>query len=619
MQADVVGYSRLMGENEALTLARMKTRHKEVIEPTITAYHGHIVKLMGDGVLAEFPSVVDAASCAVTIQQQAAQRNEDIPDAEKIVYRIGINLGDIIADGDDIFGDGVNVAARLEGLANPGCICISGAAHDAIGNKLPLDYEYLGEQTVKNIADPVRAYMVQLTPGAELEAPEPEDSAAGKSGHWLLVAVAALVLAAAGVLLWLQPWQPLEKPDTATEANVPVTLLDRPSIAVLPFDNMSGDPEQEYFSDGISEDIITELSRLKNLAVIARNSSFTYKGTAVKAEDIGKDLNVGYVLEGSVRKAGDRVRITAQLVDTSNGHHLWAQRFDRELTDVFAVQDEITSRIVSALSIQLSGDEQQQMAHNATSNFEAYDLLLQGRRASSQRTEEDMKNAITLFQEAIRLDPGMARAYGSLAISLTRRAFLGYSASPVEDEERALELAKKAVSIDPTSPQALWALGYVYMWVKQFDKAIELLEKAIAIAPNYADGYGLLALINNNLGRAEAAIPLIKKGMELNPHYTFDYPYNLGRAYYALGDYQKAVENLEAALSRNEAHVQTRLYLIASYVRTGRLEDAEWLVTELEVQHPDMTLSHWEDMSPLVDKEIRERLSDDLRTAGMPE
>ncbi len=403
-----------------------------------------------------------------------------------------------------------------------------------------------------------------------------------------------------------------------SKENIAQQSLETPSIAVLPFVNMSGDPEQEYFSDGITEDIITDLSRLKNLAVIARNSSFTYKDTTSNVVDIGDDLKVSHVLEGSVRRSGDRVRITAQLIDAINGQHLWAERYDRELNDVFAVQDEITEQIVTALSVQLSGEEKHR-TNKISRNFEAYDLLLKGRRAASKRSEDDGNNAIALYKEAISLDPELARAYGSLAIVLTRQAILGYTDEPVEVQDRALELAQKAVSIDPTSPQTLFALGFVYLWKKQFSEASEMLEKAIDIAPNYADGYALLARINNHLGRAEKAIPLIEKGMELNPHYTFEYLTILASAYYALGEYQKAVNYLESAIERNQAHVPTILYLTASYVQLGRLEDAEWQITELEMRHPSITLSHWESVGSIVDGTTKNRLFDDLRTAGMAE
>lgn len=619
MLADVVGYSRMMGEDEEGTLARLNAHRKDFIEPTISTFHGTIVKQMGDGFLVEFTSAVNAVSCAIAIQKGMARRNRDIVESRQIVLRIGINLGDIISDGGDIFGDGVNVAARLEGLAKPGSICISGAVYDAIGNKLPCEYEFLGEQAVKNIAQPVRTYSVELVPGGELNIPV-SAKPGGSNAFTLnrLIPVLA-VIAIAAALYWLKPWQQVmtgsEKAGQEILAADPVTA--RPSIAVLPFDNMSGDVEQEYFSDGISEDIITGLSRLKNLAVIARNSSFTYKGMNVKAQAIGKDLGVRYVLEGSVRKAGDRVRINAQLVDTGNGTHLWAKKFDRKLTDVFAVQDEITQQIVTALSIQLTGKEQQQLMHNATNNFEAYDLFLQGQRVFAQMSREGLENAVELYKQSIRLDPGFARAYGALAVTMIRQAYLGFSSAPVELSERALDLAQKAVSIDPESPQALWALGYVYMIRKQFDDAITVLEKALRIAPNYADGYGLLALINNNIGRAEEAIRLIQKGMQLNPHYTYDYPYNLGRAYYALDDFDNAAKNLEQAVERNAAIYIPRLYLAASYIQLGRQDDAEWQIAELETLIPNSSISHWQKTVILADNSVRKRLFDDLSKAGM--
>ena len=624
--ADVVSYSRMMGEDEEGTLARLKAHQKEFINPTIKAFHGRIVKLMGDGILVEFPSVVEAVSCAVEIQEGMPARNRNIADSRKTQFRIGINLGDIIVDGDDLFGDGVNICARLDALAPTGGICISGAVYDSLGNKLPLDFKSLGEQKVKNIVQPVRTYSVQLLPGADLPKPggpsldkneQEKKPQKEKPQNWLPIVFMGVVVAVVGLLLWLQLWQQNEKSIPTEKIALP--LLEKPSIAVLPFDNMSDDPGQEYFSDGISEDIITNLSQLKNLAIIARNSSFTYKGTNTKAQDIGKDLGVKYVLEGSVRKAGDRVRITAQLVDTQNGHHLWAERFDRKLTDVFSVQDEITGRIATALSIQLSVDEQQQLGQGTAGNFEAYDLFLQGQRAFFQASETGLSRAAELYRQAINLDPEFARAYGALAVTLTRQSFLGYSDAPVESKVRALELARKAVSIDPTSPQSLWALGYVYMQRKQFDEAIETLERALSIAPNYADGYGLLALINNNIGQSEEAIRLLEKGMELNPYYTWDYLYNLGRAYYALGDYKSAAEYLEKAIERNEAVPQLRLFLASSYVQLGRQDDAEWQITELGILSSDSTLSHWRKALSVIDEDVRSRLFEDLRKAGLAE
>jgi TolB-like protein/DNA-binding winged helix-turn-helix (wHTH) protein/Flp pilus assembly protein TadD len=404
----------------------------------------------------------------------------------------------------------------------------------------------------------------------------------------------------------------------------PYSLNDTPvsnkmSIAVLPFENLGAKVDQEYFSDGIAEDIITDLSQLKSLAVIARNSSFTYRGKSVKVQDIGKDLGVKYLLEGSVRRDGNQIRITAQLIDTGSGHHLWAERFDRELTDMFAVQDEITGRIVSALSIQLTGDEQQQLAHIPTDSIEAYDLFLQGRKFGTRYTKDGYSRAAEIYRKVISIDPGYARAYGALGVVLSRQVTGGHSDSPAETKERALELVQKAVSIYPHSPQVQWSLGYIYLYRNQFEEAVEALERAISLSPNYADGYALLALIKNNLGQAEDAIRLIKKGMDLNPHYSWDYLYNLGRAHYALGEYKQATEYLQHALERNEGARAARIFLVASYVQLGQQDEAEWEIMQLEVSDPAWTLSHLKRAWPISDTALMDRLISDLRSAGMAE
>jgi adenylate cyclase len=625
--ADVVSYSRMMGEDEEGTLARLKTLLAELIEPTILAFNGRIVKLLGDGILAEFPSSVEATACAVTIQESMPRRNADIPENRQIRLRMGIHIGDIIVDGDDIYGDGVNICARLEPLAPIGGICISEAVHDSIRNKLELDVESLGEQQVKNIANPVRVFSVKLKPGAELPQPrrpaesDRATSTANSKGNprgkssWILVLVGLLAigLVIAGLLYTHTP-APEIQPSVAGKAVT--TEEQKPSIAVLPFTNMSNDPEQEYFSDGISEDIITSLSKLGELDVIARNSSFTFKGSDTTASDAGKGLGVKYILEGSVRKANDRVRITAQLVDTLTGRHLWGEKFDRQLTDVFAVQDEITSRIVSALSLKLTGDEQLKLSTDGTDNFQAYDLLLQGQPYSNTLTREGIDTAIELYRKAIRLDPGFSRAYSALSVTLSRKAFSGMSTNPQETKAQALELARKAVELGPSSPQALWALGFAHMHLREYDKAIEMLEKAVDISPSYSDGYGLLALIKNNTGHPEEAIRLTRKGMELNPYYSWEYLYNLGRAYYSLGDYDKAIDYLAKAVQRNETVKVSRLHLIAALVRAGRQEDAEWQVTELKMQSPNK-LRDYMNMSPISDKKARDQLFGDLRAAGL--
>jgi len=420
------------------------------------------------------------------------------------------------------------------------------------------------------------------------------------------------LLVIAGTLLLTQGMEPNEKLP-------PLETPDNPIIAVLPFDNMSSDPDQDYLSDGISEDIITDLSQLKNLSVIARNSSFAYRDKSLNVQDIGKDLGAKYLLEGSVRKSGNQLRITAQLIDAATGHHLWADRYDRELTEIFALQDEITDRIVTALSIKLSDDELQRLSQKATNNFEAYDLTLQARIFTATSTKEGYARASEIYRRAIMLDPGYARAYGLLSVALTRQSRLGYSDAPGETLDRAFELAQKAVSIDPDSPQVQWALGYVYMYKNQFTEAVDALERAVSLSPSYADGYALLALIKNEQGYAEEAIRLVEKGIDLNPNYSWDYLYNLGRAHYALGHYQKANQYLQQSLERNEAVVSPRIFLIANFVKLDQLDDAEWEIIQLQSGHPEINLSNVIQVLPLIDEELRSNVLADLRTAGMTE
>jgi TolB-like protein/Flp pilus assembly protein TadD len=483
---------------------------------------------------------------------------------------------------------------------------------------MPFDQKNLGDQKLKGFEESVRVYTVELKEDTEL--PEPTTLAGSEkslTNRWLKITSTIALTVGVGLLAWFQPWAP--KYDPSSEVELGLSLPDNPSLAVLPFSNMSDDPSQIYFSDGISEDIITGLSQLKNLIVISRNSSFTFRNTSAKVQDIGKDLGAKYLLEGSVRKSGTQIRITAQLIDTNSGHQLWAEKYDRELTDIFAVQDEITERIVSILSIQLSGDEQQQISNSATKSFDAYDLFLQARISSSSRTEQGMTQAAEILRQAISVDPGFARAYGALAVALTRLANAGYSDSPAEMKERSLELAIRADAMNPNSPQVQWSLGFIYLYRNQFEEAVEALERAISLSPSYADAYALLALIKNEMGLAEEAIRLIEKGMNLNPHYSWDYLYNLGRANYALGRYERAVEYLQQALERNEVVGQSRLFLAASFVQLGQLDDAEWEVEQVQMAFPAFTLSHLRTIFPITDRELLEKFVTDLTAAGLPE
>ena len=619
LYADVAGYSRLTGEDEEGT-HRLLSAYLDALSQIIEAYGGTVVHYAGDAVLAEFPTVTDALASAAKIQRELGTRNQELPDERKVEFRIGVNLGEIIVDRDDIYGDGVNVAARLESLSEPGGICISEAVRTAVGKKLPLEYEFMGEQQVKNIAEPVRAYHARLRPDAVL--PQPQTTSRRSTGSdrrrlVLSVAIGLLIIAGVTTFGYWNVWMPRQEPVSADREAFP--LADKPSIAVLPFDNLSGDPEQEYFADGISEDIITELSRLSNLLVIARNSSFTYKDRTVKAQDVGKELGVSYVLEGSVRKSSDRVRITAQLIDAGNGFHLWAERYDRTLAEVFAVQDDVTRKIVSALSVKLAVQEEEQLARGSTGNFEAYDLLLRGQQYERRRTKEDNALARDTYRRAIELDPRFARAYGAVAISLVFDYRRGWTDSPGQVLDRALELAQKAVTLDRSSPQVYWALGYVYLYKKRYEEALMALEHAVTLAPNYADGYGLLAFINNYLGRSEEAIRLIQKGMQLNPYYTFEYPYNLGLAYYWSGRYSEAVKPLQEAIERNESALMPHLFLAASFIRLGQQDDAEWEIDQVDVLSPGFNRLQVVNTLPFKHRDQLDIFLEDLRKAGLPE
>lgn len=392
-----------------------------------------------------------------------------------------------------------------------------------------------------------------------------------------------------------------------------------PAIIVLPFVNMSDDPKQVYFSDGITEDIITDLSRISNLLVMARNTSFRYKGETVKPIDIGKELNVQYLLEGSVRKAGEQLRLNVQLIDTRNGFHVWSNRYDRKLKDVFVVQDELTRNIVNALAIQLTEQEETSLTRVSTNNFQAYEHFLQGQKLARERTRLGYSQAEVEFKQAINLDPTYARSYGSLAVAIMRKFTNGWTDSPAESRDRALVMAIKAVEVDNTLPQAYWSLGFVHLYRNEFEQAAIAVKKAINIAPSYADGYGLLALIHNRLGNADEAIRLINKAMKLNPHYTWDYPYNLGRAYYVKGDYERAIKELLIALERNENAIPARLFLVTCYSALDMIDDAEWEVEQILNVNPLISVSHVLNLYSIANKKSMQMFVSHLRKAGMPE
>ena len=614
LHADVVGFSRLTEQDEDATLRGLKECFG-IFTGSVGRHHGRIIGRAGDAVLATFGSALDAMSCAAHIQTALAECNEPLPEERKIRFRIGLNLGDVIADHGDVYGDGVNVTARLQSLAEPAGICISGSVYDAIGQRLPFDYEFLGEQSVKNIAKPVRAYHARLKPGTDrsnLPAPTARSWLPTQLVRPVGVAVLILIAVAIGAAIW-RPWVG----GYTTVSGGGVATL--PTVAVLPFVNRSDDPEQAYFADGVSEDITTGLSALSGLVVVAQSASFRYKGVEVNPQAVGKELGADYLLEGSVRKAGGYIRITAQLVDTHTGTQRWADRYDRQTAGPFAFQDEVTRNIVKAMEIRLTPREEQHLGRTPTANFEAYDLFLQGQQLFHERTRESNVAAQAAYRRAIELDPNFARAYGALAVTLTF-FFREFSTDPSRDTlDRALVMAKKAVELDANSPQVYWGLGFVHLFRKEYEDAVKAVERSIALAPNYADGYGLLAFINNHLGRAEDATRLIAKAMALNPHYSFDYPWNLGWANYTLKRYPEAVEALKHALERNENVLLPRLYLAASYEALGKHDDAIWEIDQLRVSYPRLAISEVARTSAVADPELLNRLLTHLRAAGLPE
>jgi len=579
LAADVVGYSRLMEKDEAATLAALKAHRAEIIDPLIAEHGGRIVKLMGDGALVEFPSVVDAVSCAVAVQEDMAERNAAVDEDRRIVLRIGVNLGDVVVDGDDIYGDGVNVAARLEALAEPGGIALSGYAHDQVAGKIEAAFEDAGEHELKNIARPIRVYRV-----------------ASK-----------------------------RKPLTTESSLLDLRLPDKPSIAVLPFTNMSGDPEQDYFADGLTEDIITELSRFHSLFVTARNSSFAFKGEAVDIKDIGRKLGVAHVLEGSVRRSGQRVRVTAQLIDTVTGNHIWAERYDRELRDVFDVQDEVTQTLVSIIAGRLGNPVPAQLRRSHPDNMTAYELVLRGKGHFQHNTKPDNERARELFQRAIDSDPDYAQAHVWLAWTHFFDYELGFSADPDETSALGFLHAKRAVDLDGTDAWAQAGLSYSYMYRRQFDLGETHIDRAIALNPNDADILSLRGLFLSYLGRPDEGMASLEMALRRNPFGMDWYLWCLGIAQYTVASYDKAI-----GAWRGMSNLPTEVYacLGAAYAQLGQMDNArKYLAGFLERGREEIAdfpgddaagwQRYWYKSFPYKDPENLDRLIDDLRKAGL--
>ncbi len=569
LAVDVAGYSRLMGVDEEGTLATLKASRREIIDPKIVEHRGRIVKTTGDGALVEFASAVDAVRCAMEIQRAMAERNAHIPEDRRFEFRIGINVGDIMIDDDDIYGDGVNIAARIEMLASPGAICLSDNAYQQIKGKLPLDVSDMGERQLKNIAQPVRVHSV--------------------------------------------------RDGSATAGPATLAPPDKPSIAVLPFTNMSGDPEQEYFSDGISEDIITDLSKIAGLMVISRNSCFTYKGRAVDTRTVGRDLGVRSVLEGSIRRSGNRVRITAQLVDAATGGHLWAERYDRDLTDLFAVQDDVTRRIVDALKVTLSAAEKARLATSEACNVEAYDYFMRGREFlyGENKSRDKFEQAKDIFTKALELDHNYSQAYAGLGWAYIFDYFNRWSDDPNSSLRLARQNVDQAVEKDPNEPFARAMAGLAALLQKDFDRATSEVEIALSLNPNYAFAYNCLGSIHTYSGRPLEAIAVIERAMRLDPAWSQQYLHFLGTAYLLAGKYETAAALLRQRVFLVPGTDFTRAVLASALGHLGQVDEARRVWDELKEINPKYSFREHFSRQPFRQEDV-ERIGEGLTKAGLP-
>jgi adenylate cyclase len=554
--ADVAGYSRLMGADEEGTLARLKALRRELADPKIKEHRGRIVKTTGDGLLLEFASVVDAVRCAVDVQREMVERNADVPPERRIEFRMGINVGDIIKDGRDIYGDGVNLAARLEALAEPGGICVSRAVRDQVRDKLDFSFEDLGEQQVKNIARPVRVHRVVL--GGGTGATEPTGRGA---------------------------------PDP------PLALPDKPSIAVLPFQNMSGDPEQEYFADGMVEEIITQLSRIRWLFVIARNSSFTYKGRAIDLKQVGRELGVRYVLEGSVRKAGIRVRITAQLIEAATGAHLWADRFDGSLEEVFELQDKVASNVAGVIEPALQVAEIRRSADRPTNDLTAYDLYLRALSLMYSWERDDVVAAFDLLRQAVERDPHYGAALALAAECQMNFHVNSWTDDPEHNRRQGIDLARQALRVANDDPGVLGRVAHVLGYFgEDIDTSIELIDRALALNPSYARGWVVSGWVRLWAGYPELAIGHFENSLQLSPHARrAGTLMAIGVGHFFARRFEEAKAMLLRSLQDHPGWVPTYRFLASCYAQMGRLDEAREAVRQLRTLTTDVVPSamHW--------------------------
>jgi adenylate cyclase len=617
MSSDVVGYSRLMGEDEPATVRTMETS-RAVAASLIERHRGRVVDSPGDNILAEFVSVVDAVLCAVAVQKEIQARSAELPENRRMQFRIGINLGDVIEEGDRIYGDGVNIAARLESLADPGGICVSKTVFDQIETKLPLGYEYLGEHTVKNIAKPVCAYKVQMEPRVLVTAQVEAKSKEGAGRRPLFIALVGVLLAlVVAAVLWQFAFLPAPPPvDNASRQQMAFPLPDKPSIAVMPFLNMSGERSQDFFCDGLSESLITGLSKVPQVFVISRDSTFSYKGKAVKTRQVSAELGVEYVLEGSVQRAGDRVRVTAQLIDALKGHHLWSERYDRSVKDIFELQDEITLKILTELQVKITEGEEARIHAKGTKNLQAYLKVLEADGYRNQNNKEANAVAKRLYQEAVELDPNYAMAHIGLARSLRMDWYFGPREALEEALSKAMESAEKAIELDDSSAEAHAALSSIFVNMRQHDRAIEVGERAVTLDPNSAMALYALGMSLNYSWKSEEALPLLRQAIRLNP-FVPGYYHHFSSACRETGRYEEGIAALKKCLQLAPNDVLANLNLASLYTYAGRQDEARAAVAEIQRIEPDFSLERFARRTPWKEGPKRDRLIESLRKAGL--
>jgi len=673
LSADVKGYSRLMGEDEVGTIRTLNI-YKEVMANLIQQHHGRVVDAPGDNLLAEFASVVDAVQCAVEIQKELKTRNAELSENRRMEFRIGVNLGDVVEDGEQIFGDGVNIAARLESLSEAGGICISGTAYDHVRNKVSLGYEYLGEQTVKNIAVPVRVYRVLMEPEA---AGKVIGVKKAKPRQWQMAAlglVIGVIVVVAVIVIWkfyipstpkpevtskeeiavapsekpsvtvptspaplVEPAPkekvtppspekvskptapPAPKVEVASKDKMALALPDKPSIAVLPFTNMSGEKELEYFSDGLAEGIINGLAKSDRIFVIARNSTFTYKGKPIKVKQVAEEMGVRYVIEGSVQQERNRVRITVQLIDALSGRHLFSERYDRDLKDILNLQDEITMKVLTAVQVKLTSGEVARFYEKGTKNLDAYLKVLQAREhKGGTLNKERVERAMQLLEEAIALDPEYAYAYSVLSTAHFDMVIIGASESPKESLQRAVELGKKAIALDDSNSTIHASLTFPYIYLREFDKAISEAEKAISLGPNSATAYWALGTALSLSGRSQEAIPMLQKSLRLSPIPVHSQVLGLlASAYSWLGQYEETIATYKKVLQiYGPDHLLAHIGLAVTYALMGRENEARAESAEVLRIDPKFSWERWIKGLPY-DQSRKDRMAEALGKAGL--